>query len=281
MNEVRVRGPRVLVFDSGLGGLTVLAQVRKARPDAMLIYAADEAAFPYAALGEPELVSRVASMMERLVADHAPDLVVIACSTASTLVLGPLRARFPALPFVGTVPAIKPAAAASKSRLISVLATTGTVARDYTQALVREYAGDCEVTLVGSRHLARLAEDWMRGLPVDEAEIAREIAPCFVEIPGRRTDFIALACTHYPLLLDQLTRLAPWRVDYIDPAPAIARRVDALLGPSDRTSPSGFASSPAIFTSGRAPGDALQKALRKFGLSAMPVDAEAFAFRRT
>jgi glutamate racemase len=194
MNEVRVRGPRVLVFDSGLGGLTVLAQVRKARPDAMLIYAADDAAFPYAALGESELVSRVASMMERLVADHAPDLVVIACSTASTLVLGPLRARFPALPFVGTVPAIKPAAAASKSRLISVLATTGTVARDYTQALVREYAGDCEVTLVGSRHLARLAEDWMRGLPVDEAEIAREIAPCFVEIPGRRTDFIALAC---------------------------------------------------------------------------------------
>ena len=92
-----MRGPRVLVFDSGLGGLTVLAQVRKARPDAMLIYAADDAAFPYAALGESELVSRVASMMERLVADHAPDLVVIACSTASTLVLGPLRARFPAL----------------------------------------------------------------------------------------------------------------------------------------------------------------------------------------
>jgi glutamate racemase len=281
MNEALRRGPRVLIFDSGLGGLTVLAQVRKARPDAALIYAADDAAFPYAALGESELVSRVASVMERLVALHAPDLVVIACSTASTLVLGPLRARFPTLPFVGTVPAIKPAAAASKSGLISVLATTGTVARDYTQALVREYAGDREVTLVGSRHLARLAEDWMRGLPVDEAEIAREIAPCFVENQGRRTDFVVLACPHYPLLLDQMTRLAPWPVDYIDPAPAIARRVDALLGPPDRASPYGFASGPAIFTSGAAPEGALRAALRKFGLAAAPVDAEVFAFGRT
>jgi glutamate racemase len=280
MNEVRRRGPRVLVFDSGLGGLTVLAQVRQARPDAALIYAADDAAFPYAALGESALVSRVASVMERLVADHAPDLVVIACSTASTLVLGPLRARFPALPFVGTVPAIKPAAAASKSRLISVLATTGTVARDYTQALVREYAGDCAVTLVGSRHLARLAEDRMRGLPVDEAEIAREIAPCFVENQGRRTDLVVLACTHYPLLLDQLARLAPWPVRYIDPAPAIARRVDALLGPSDRASPYDFASGPAIFTSGSAPADSLQIALLKFGLAAAPVDSKVFAFSR-
>ena len=280
MNEARLRVPRVLVFDSGLGGLTVFTQIAKIRPDAALIYAADDAAFPYAALGESELVSRVASVMERLVALHAPDLVVIACNTASTLVLGPLRANYPALPFVGTVPAIKPAAAASKSRLVSVLATTGTVARDYTQALVREYAGDCEVALIGSRHLARLAEDWMKGLPVDEAEIGREIAPCFVESQGRRTDFVVLACTHYPLLLDQLMRLAPWPVGYVDPAPAIARRVDALLGPADRANPYGVTSAPAIFTSGAAPSAALQTALRKFDLAAAPVDAEAFAFSR-
>ncbi len=185
MSTVRLtRGPRVLVFDSGLGGLTVLAQIAKARPDASLVYAADDAAFPYGALGEQELVARVASVMARLVALYAPDLVAIACSTASTLVLGPLRMLYPAIPFVGTVPAIKPAAAASESRLISVLATTGTVARDYTQALVREHAGDCQVALVGSPHLARLAEDCMKGLPVDDAEIAREIAPCFVEGQG-------------------------------------------------------------------------------------------------
>ena len=279
MNTVRLtRGPRVLVFDSGLGGLTVLAQTAKVRPDVSLVYAADDAAFPYGALGEQELVARVASVMARLVALYAPDLVAIACSTASTLVLGPLRMLYPGIPFVGTVPAIKPAAAASKSRLVSVLATPGTVARDYTQALVREYAGDCEVALVGSPHLARLAEDCMKGLPVDDAEIAREIAPCFVEGRGRRTDVVVLACTHYPLLQDQFVRLAPWPVDYVDPAPAIARRVDALLGPPGEKSPVGGVLAPAIFTSGAAPGAGLRDTLRKFGLTAALTDATVFEF---
>jgi glutamate racemase len=281
MNEARLRDPRVLVFDSGLGGLTVLAEIAKARPDAALVYVADDAAFPYAALGEAALVARVMSVMERLVDRHAPDLVVIACSTASTLVLGPLRARYSQLPFVGTVPAIKPAAAASRSRLISVLATTGTVARDYTQALVREYAGDCEVTLVGSTHLARLAEDAMRGLPIADADIAREIAPCFVERQGRRTDFVVLACTHYPLLHERLQRLAPWPVAFLDPAPAIARRVDALLGSvgeGRRQNP--VVPGPVVFTSGAAPGAVLHDALLRFGLAPAPTEGSAFAFER-
>jgi glutamate racemase len=280
MSEPRLRGSRVLVFDSGLGGLTVFAQIAKTRPDASLVYAADDAVFPYAALGEAELISRVVSVMDRLIALHAPDLVVIACNTASTLVLGPLRIRYPALPFVGTVPAIKPAASASRSRLVSVLATTGTVARDYTQALVREHAGDCQVALVGSQHLARVAEDWMRGMPVDDSEIAREIAPCFVEKQGRRTDSIVLACTHYPLLLDRFMRLAPWPVEYVDPAPAIARRVDALLGPAFGSGAQ-VVPAPAVFTSGNAPGPALQEALRKFGIAATPAGAAPFAFKRT
>ncbi len=126
--------------------------------------------------------------------------MVVACNTASTLVLGPLRARFSDLPFVGTVPAIKPAALASRSRLLSVLATPGTVARDYTRGLIREFAGDCEVTLVGSRRLAGLAERALRGEPVADTDIAAEIAPAFVERDGRRTDQIVLACTHFPLL---------------------------------------------------------------------------------
>ncbi|MGA2791999.1 MAG: glutamate racemase [Roseiarcus sp.] len=274
-----MRGPRVLVFDSGLGGLTVLARIAEARPDAAIVYVADDAAFPYGALGEREVVARVMSVMESLIPRYAPDLVVIACSTASTLVLEPLRQRYRALPFVGTVPAIKPAAAASKSRLVSVLATPGTVARDYTQALVREYAGDCEVALVGSARLASLAEEFMKGVAVDEAEIAREIAPCFIERRGRRTDLVVLACTHYPLLREHFARLAPWPVDYVDPAPAIARRVDALLGPAGAPPPTGVRAS-AIFTSGREPGAALQGALLKFGLVATPSDAGAFQFGR-
>ncbi len=101
--------------------------------------------------------------MAQIVADWRPDIVVVACSTASTLALPHLRAAYPDLPFVGVVPAIKPAAKASRSGLVSVLATRGTVARDYTHALVREHAADCEVTLVGSSVLAPLAERFLRG----------------------------------------------------------------------------------------------------------------------
>lgn len=270
MNPVQApRRRRVLVFDSGLGGLTVYREIARGRPDVALVYAADDAAFPYGAMGEAALVARVLDVIGALVAAHAPDLVVIACNTASTLVLAPLRARHPHLPFVGTVPAIKPAAAASRSRLVSLLATPATVARDYTATLVREHAGDCAVTLVGSARLAELAEARMRGEAIADADIAREIAPCFVEIQGRRTDAIVLACTHYPLLLEDFARLAPWPVAYIDPAPAIARRVDALLGPPERVS-ARDAAPVAVFTSGRAPSPRLSDSLREFGLAVRP-----------
>jgi glutamate racemase len=260
------RARRALVFDSGLGGLSVLAEIRRLRPDVEIVYAADDAAFPYGRLSEEALVARVETVMARLIADLEPDIVVIACSTASTLALAPLRAAYPGLSFVGTVPAIKPAAAASRSGLISVLATRGTVARDYTHALVREHAANCEVTLVGSPLLAVIAERVMRDEAVDEAEIAREIAPCFVERDGRRTDQIVLACTHFPLIVDRINRLSPWPVSFVDPAPAIARRLDTLIGAPGVSRPiSGEGM--AIFTSGDAPQPALQKTLRLFGLA--------------
>ena len=221
--------PTILVFDSGLGGLTVFAEVLKARPDARFVYAADDAGFPYGRLSEEAIVARVLAVMERLVAAHAPDLVVVACNTASTIVLPHLRARFP-IPFVGTVPAIKPAALASQSKRITVLATPGTVARDYTRDLVETYAAGCRVALVGSRRFAAFAEAELAGAPVSDAEIAEELAPCFNEDGEGRTDVVALACTHYPLLLARFRALAPWPVTWIDPAPAIARRVVQLIG---------------------------------------------------
>jgi glutamate racemase len=223
------RPPTILVFDSGLGGLTVFAELRKVRPDAHFVYAADDAGFPYGKLGEEALVARVLTVMDRLIARHNPDIVVIACNTASTLVLPHLRRRYD-IPFVGTVPAIKPAAALSRSRRLSVLATPGTVARDYTRDLIAAYAGDCHVTLVGSRRLAALAEAELCGAPAADAEIAVEIAPCFASDGETRTDVVVLACTHYPLLLPRLQRLAPWPVTWIDPAPAIARRLMQLIG---------------------------------------------------
>jgi glutamate racemase len=264
-----LRAPRALVFDSGLGGLSVLGEIERLRPDVEIIYAADDAAFPYGRLSEAALIARVETVMARLIGETEPDIVVIACSTASTLALPPLRAAYPHLPFVGTVPAIKPAAAASRSGLISVLATRGTVARDYTHDLVRDHAVGCEVTLVGSPSLAVIAERVMRGEAVDEAEIAREIAPCFVEREGRRTDQIVLACTHFPLIADRLRRLSPWPVDFVDPAPAIARRLDALVG-AVRRGASKAREGAAIFTSGDGPPPALQMTLRLYGLNVTP-----------
>ena len=148
--------PTILMFDSGLGGLTVFREVVKARPDARYVYVADDAFFPYARHGEDALVGRVVPLMAELIAAHAPDIVVIACNTASTLVLPHLRARF-TVPFVGTVPAIKPACGASRTKQVSVLGTEATVKREYTRALIRDYAQGCAVTLVGSPRLAELA----------------------------------------------------------------------------------------------------------------------------
>jgi len=225
--------PTILVFDSGLGGLTVLREVVAARPDAHFAYVADDAFFPYGHHSEDEIIARVVPLMGELIGTHDPDLVVIACNTASTLVLSHLRAAY-SVPFVGTVPAIKPACAQSRTRRVSVLGTKGTVKREYTKALIRDFAQGCEVTLVGSPELASLAEAELSGAPISDEAILAELAPCFVGDAGNlasRTDTVVLACTHYPLLLDRLKRLAPWPVDWIDPAPAIARRVSDLLGP--------------------------------------------------
>src|SRR5215469_13088133 len=171
--------PTILVFDSGLGGLTVFREVVKARPDASYIYVADDAFFSYGEHSEAQLAARVVPLMKELIATHAPDLVVIACNTASTLVLPDLRAAY-SVPFVGTVPAIKPACAASKTRRVSVLGTRGTVNREYTRKLISDFAQGCEVTLVGSGELASLAEAALSGKAVRDEDIAAELAPCFV-----------------------------------------------------------------------------------------------------
>ncbi len=251
--------PTILVFDSGLGGLTVLREIVRARSDAHYAYVADDAFFPYGHHSEEQIVARVVPLIGELIARHAPDLVVIACNTASTLVMSHLRNAYQ-VPFVGTVPAIKPACASSKTKQVSVLGTKGTVKREYTKRLIEDFSQGCEVTLVGSAELASLAETALSGNAVSDKDIAAELAPCFVESGGARTDTVVLACTHYPLLLDRLTKLAPWPVDWIDPSPAIARRVSDLLGPTG--GPSDEAGAEMIFTSGRP--HTLSKALMPF-----------------
>lgn len=253
----------ILVFDSGLGGNTVLREIVKLRPGARYVYVADDAYFPYGQHTETEIIARVVPLIGDLIKAHRPSIVVIACNTASTLVMDHLRKTYN-MPFVGTVPAIKPACAASRTKHVSVLGTKGTVQREYTKKLIADFAQGCEVTLIGAENLASLAEAAMKGETVGDDAIAAEIAPCFVDVPnGRaaRTDTVVLACTHYPLLMERMKAQAPWPVDWIDPAPAIARRVNDLLGAPATVEPQ---AAQIVFTSGHAPSEALSKALAPF-----------------
>jgi glutamate racemase len=224
---------RILLFDSGMGGLTVARAVARQLPDAQLVYAADNAGFPYGAWKEEDLVARILDVIGALIEKVEPHVVVIACNTASTIALAQLREAYK-LPFVGTVPAIKPAAAQTKSGIIGVLATPGTVSREYTHALIHTYAYHCKVFLHGAKRLAEIAENKLKGRSVDLDELRREIAPVFRKREGRSTDVVVLGCTHYPLLVEEIAQVAPWPVTYLDPAPAIARRVADVIDETPR-----------------------------------------------
>jgi glutamate racemase len=247
-----------------MGGLTVAHAVRKALPLAQLVYAADTAAFPYGAWEEVRLIERVLLVIGKLIEASGPDLVVIACNTASTLALTQLREVY-TLPFVGTVPAIKPAAAQTKSGIIGVLATPGTARREYTQALIQTYAYHCKVFLHGAQRLAEMAEAKLMGAAIDPAELRDEIQPVFRYREGKRTDTVVLGCTHYPLLLEDIEKAAPWPVTYIDPAPAIARRVAEVLKQQELGEQKpGPQAGTALFTSVRADAQGLE-AYRSMG----------------
>ena len=257
----------ILMFDSGVGGLTVLREARVLMPDRRFVYVADDAAFPYGDWKEEALRKRIVALVGELIAMHDPELFVIPCNTASPLVLADVREAYPDTPFVGTVPAIKPAAERTRSGLVSVLATPGTVKRQYTRDLITQWASKCEVHLVGSQNLAKLAEAYMRDGFVDEEVVRREIAPCFIERDGRRTDIVVLACTHYPFLVNRMRKTAPWPVDWLDPAEAIARRASSLLV-NDASRPDAgneVADDIAIFTSG-SPDFATRRLMQGFGL---------------
>ena len=255
----------VLMFDSGVGGLTVLREARVLMPGRRFVYVADDAGFPYGDWEEGALIRRISDLFAELIDTHDPEIAVIACNTASTLVMPELRSRF-SIPFVGTVPAIKPAAERTRSGLVSVLATPGTVKRDYTRGLIQQFAQQCHVRLVGSKNLAAMAETHIRGGMLDSADVTAEIEACFLEADGRRTDIVVLACTHYPFVVNIFRRLAPWPVDWLDPAEAIARRARSLVPlVADAVHPDG--SDFAVLTSGN-PDFATRRLMQGFGLRA-------------
>ncbi|QDG76909.1 glutamate racemase [Labrenzia sp. PHM005] len=261
MSDVRP----VLIFDSGLGGLTVLREARYLLPYERLHYVADDAAFPIGRWPEQDLHDRLMKLFDGLIREHDPKAIVIACNTAFTLAGEALRDAHPEVPFVGTVPAIKPAAERTSSGLISVLATPGTVRRAYTRSLIESFASKCHVRLVGSDNLAELAEMHLRGEEVFDAAISAEISGCFLDQDGKRTDIVVLACTHYPFLTNRFRKIAPWPVDWLDPAEAIARQLVRVLGQAAASEPS-HEPDEAFFTSSPQ-NPSLKRLLAGFGLT--------------
>lgn len=218
--------PTVLVFDSGVGGLSVYDEVRQLLPDLHYLYAFDNAGFPYGEKSETFIVDRVVAIVEAITRSYPLSLVIIACNTASTVSLPALRERF-AFPVVGVVPAIKPAARLTRNGVVGLLATRATVRRPYTHELVSQFAGSCKIEMLGSAELVELAEAKLHGAEVTLDEVRRIVQPWLrmAEPP----DTVVLGCTHFPLLREELQQVLPEGTRLIDSGAAIARRTAWLL----------------------------------------------------
>ncbi len=214
----------VLIFDSGVGGLSIYKEIAKVLPSQPIIYAFDNAAFPYGELADDVLVERVCSIISTICEQHDVALVVIACNTASTLVLPPLRDLL-SIPVVGVVPAIKLAAAITENKKVGLLATPATIRRDYTFQLINEFMPDCEVELVGSTQLVQMVEDKLRGKGINKTELKSLLQP----FDDKGVDVIVLGCTHFPLVKKELANALGDGYQLVDSGEAISRRVVSLL----------------------------------------------------
>lgn len=217
----------LLFFDSGIGGLSVLAATRARLPHAPLVYAADSAGYPYGVKTEAEVAARVPALLGRLAERYHPRLIVVACNTASTIALADMRTALD-VPVVGTVPAIKPAAARSRTRAIGVLGTEATVRQAYVDRLAAEFAADCLVLRHGAPDLVDAAEARLRGEPVAPERFAAALDGLLAQPGGDRVDTVVLACTHFPLVAAELAAAAPRPLTLVDGSEGIARRVAHL-----------------------------------------------------
>lgn len=258
------RDAPVLFFDSGVGGLSILGPAQALLPNMPVVYAADSAGFPYGTKTEAEIAARVPALLGRLVERYRPRMAVIACNTASTIALSAVRAALD-IPVVGTVPAIKPAALASRSRVIGVLGTDATVRQPYVDRLAAEHGADCIVLRHGSAALVAYAEARLRGEPADPAIPADALAGLLDQPGGERMDMVVLACTHFPLVRDELAAAAPRPITFLDGGEGIARRIAYLNGEAlwPTVRPDGV----AVFTRCDASVMRLAPALANFGLS--------------
>lgn len=229
---------KVLVFDSGMGGLTVAREIQALAPNLAVDYAADSGFFPYGDKSDNALRNRLPAVANALCQVARPDVFVIACNTASTLALSEVRAALD-IPVVGTVPAIKPAAALTRTGTIGLLATPGTVKRAYTAQLIEDFADDTRVILHGSVALVRMAEQIASGGAVPLEAFRTAQAPLFEADGGTDIDTVVLACTHFPLIRGELAATVPHPVNFVDSGEAIARQTLRVLTESSRSAGTG------------------------------------------
>ena len=253
----------LLIFDSGIGGLSVLGAIRALLPNAPFVYVADSAAYPYGTKRPAEIEARVPALLGRVAERFDPELIVIACNTASTIALDAVRAALD-LAVVGTVPAIKPAAALSKTRTIGVLGTPATVVQPYVDRLADEFAADCAVIRHGSAELVDLAEAKLRGEATDPAAYARILDGLYGQPGGAAIDTIVLACTHFPLVQEELKAASAQPVELVDGKEGIARRTAWLT--RERAWPAQAPDGVAVFTGRGTDLEAYRPGLARFGI---------------
>ena len=254
----------VLFFDSGVGGLSILKPAKVLIPTMPVVYAADSAGFPYGTKSESEIASRVPALLGRLVERYHPRVAVIACNTASTIALAAVRAALD-IPVVGTVPAIKPAAIESQSRVIGVLGTDATVRQPYVDDLAARFGADCTVLRHGSAELVEYVEAKLRSLPLDKEIPARALQGLLSQPGGDRVDIIVLACTHFPLVEAELAAAAPHPMRFMDGGAGIARRIAYLT--ESQSWPDAAPEGIALFTRLDDNVASLRPALASYGLS--------------
>jgi glutamate racemase len=221
---ISAKQPHILIFDSGVGGLSVVEAIRKTMPYCQLTYASDNAQFPYGTKTALELVARVERVLKSLQKKVAADIIVIACNSASTVVLPKIRSHF-LQPIIGVVPAVKPAAEITANNTIGLLATPGTVDRSYTNQLIIDFASHCHIISVGSSELVLLAEKKLRGQAISLALLTEITEPFRSQKNQCLPDTVVLACTHFPLLKNELMSVLPAITHWIDSGDAIARRI--------------------------------------------------------
>jgi glutamate racemase len=253
----------ILLFDSGVGGLTVLAELRKLLPQAPVIYAADNAGLPYGDKSEAQVAARVAGLLGRMTERLHPRLACIACNTASTIALDAVREVLE-IPVVGTVPAIKPAAAMTRTGVIGLLGTEATIRQGYVDRLEAQFAADKTLLRLAAPELVSAAEARIRGEKVDGAVVIRAVEALRAMPGGKDIDTVVLACTHFPLLEPELAAAFGPGIGFVHGAEGIARRIAALTeGQAFRRE----AEDLALFTRDGAVIEAYRKGLAGFGLT--------------